>query len=329
MAIIAVRRASGFQPGTGTATLASFAAGTHGEGLPGAAPCHFVQPGVGCDKPLMRHQSILGYAGFRWLKIAGALVALAIAAYIWHRPPAGPGGGTWLGYTLGTIAALLILWLTWFGVRKRRYRADAGLLLGWLSAHIYLGASLIVLATLHAAFQVGWNVHTLAYALMLGVIVSGFYGVYAYFRYPKAMTENLGEDTQETLLLKIGDFDRESRQLALGLPDGVNRLVLAATQDTRIGGSWRRQLSGRDPDCATAAAINGLQAIGRTLRGEQARTNQQLYAVLLRKQELLTRARRDVAMKARLDLWLYFHVPLTIALLAALITHVISVFFYW
>ena len=278
---------------------------------------------------MARHQSILGYAGFRWLKISGALVTVAIAAYVWHSPSNGPGGGTWLGYTLGTIAALLILWLTWFGVRKRRYRADAGLLLGWLSAHIYLGASLIVLATLHAAFQVGWNIHTLAYALMLGVIASGFYGVYAYFRYPRAMTENLGEDTQETLLLKIGDFDRESRQLALGLPDAVNRLVLAAAQDTRIGGSWRRQLSGRDADCPTATAITGLQAIGRTLRGEQARANQQLYALMLRKQELLTRARRDVAMKARLDLWLYFHVPLTIALLAALVTHVISVFFYW
>ncbi len=277
----------------------------------------------------MRHQSILVYASFRWLKVAGALVVFAIALYVGYRPPGGPSGGTWVGYTLGTIGALLILWLTWFGVRKRRYRANAGLLLGWLSAHIYLGASLIIIATLHAAFQVGWNVHTLAYVLMLGVIASGFYGVYAYFRFPRAMTENLGVDTQETLLLKIADFDREALALALGLPDAVNQLVLASAQATRIGGSWRRQLSGSDADCATAAAVGGLQAIGRTLRGEQARTNQQLYTLLLRKQELLTRARRDVALKARLDLWLYFHVPLTVALLAALVTHVISVFFYW
>ena len=277
----------------------------------------------------MRHQSILVYASFRWLKVAGALVILAIGLYVWHRPPGGPGGGTWVGYTLGTVGALLILWLTWFGVRKRRYGPNEGLLLGWLSAHIYLGTSLIVIATLHAAFQVGWNIHTLAYVLMLGVIGSGFYGVYAYFRYPRSMTENLGEDTLETLLLKIADFDREARTLALGLPDGVNKLVLGAAQDTRIGGSWARQLSGRDAGCATTAAVNGLQAIGRTLRGEQARTNQQLYALMLRKQEMLARARRDVAMKARLDLWLYFHVPLTIALLAALTTHVISVFFYW
>jgi hypothetical protein len=30
-----------------------------------------------------------------------------------------------------------------------------------------------------------------------------------------------------------------------------------------------------------------------------------------------------------MDIWLYFHVPLSIALLAALTIHIVSVFFYW
>ena len=276
----------------------------------------------------MRHQSLLTYASYRWLKVATLVVALAIAAYAWYRPPGGPNGGTWVGYTLGTIGALLIVWLAWFGVRKRNY-APPSLLLGWLSAHVYLGASLIVVVTLHAAFQVGWNVHTLAYVLMLVVILSGFYGIYTYVRNPRAMTENLGEDTLDSLLLKIADLDKQARALALGLPDVANQLVLASSQRTRIGGSWLRQLSGRDPDCPTTAAVNGLQVLGRSLRGEQARANQQLYTLLLRKQELLSRARRDVALKARVEIWLYVHVPLTIALLAALVAHIVSVFFYW
>ena len=98
---------------------------------------------------------------------------------------------------------------------------------------------------------------------------------------------------------------------------------------TRIGGSWLRQLSGTDPDCATAAAVDKLSALGKMLRGDEARINQQLYTVMLRKQELLARVRRDVAYKARLDLWLYLHVPASIALLAALTAHIFSVFYYW
>jgi len=47
------------------------------------------------------------------------------------------------------------------------------------------------------------------------------------------------------------------------------------------------------------------------------------------KAQLLTRARRDVSYKAMMDLWLYIHVPLSFALLAALLAHVLSVFFYW
>jgi hypothetical protein len=104
---------------------------------------------------------------------------------------------------------------------------------------------------------------------------------------------------------------------------------MAAAQQTRIGGSWRRQLSGNDPNCATAAAADGVQLLGKKLRGDEARTNQQLYTLLLRKQDLLARVRRDVALKARLDLWLYIHVPTSLALLAALTTHILSVFFYW
>ena len=126
-----------------------------------------------------------------------------------------------------------------------------------------------------------------------------------------------------------GEFACVSGFSALALPDSFNQAVLVAARDTRIGGSWRRQLSGTDPDCATSAAVERLQVMGKTLHGEDARTNQQLYTLLLRKQELLSRARRDVALKARLDLWLYIHVPGSVALLAALIAHVFSVFFYW
>ena len=74
----------------------------------------------------VRHYSILEYARFRWFKAALALCALAGAAYLWHEPPLKPYGGTWLGYTLGTIGAVLIVWLMWYGVRKRRYLSTVG-----------------------------------------------------------------------------------------------------------------------------------------------------------------------------------------------------------
>lgn len=277
----------------------------------------------------MRHQSILEYARFRWFKAALAACAVAALAYLWHEPPIKPYGGTWLGYTLGTIGALLILWLLYFGVRKRRYRSNVGTVQGWLSAHVYLGTALVVIVTLHTGFELGWNVHTLAYVLMLAVVVSGFYGVFVYLRVPRAMTENMGDETLDALLLRIGDVDREMREKALSLPDRLFALIDRSVSGGRLGGGFWRLLTGRDPQCPTAAAVREWPALAKALTGEYARLDKEVYGLLLQKNQLLERARRDLKHKAVLDLWLFFHVPLAFTLLAALVVHVVSVFIYW
>jgi hypothetical protein len=277
----------------------------------------------------VRHQSILEYARFRWFKVAVALCLLAAAAYLWHEPAIKPYGGTWLGYTLGTIGAVLILWLLWYGVRKRRYASTSGTVQGWLSAHVYLGTALVVVVTLHTGFELGRNVHTLAYALMLAVVFSGMYGVFVYLRVPRAMTENLGEETLAGIILQVNDVDREMRAKAISLPDDLLALVDASVKGTRLGGEFSRIMSGRDRDCPTAAAVARWPATARRLTGDVARLGKDVFGLLLRKQQLLERARRDLRHKAVLDLWLYFHVPLAFMLLAALVVHVVSVFIYW
>jgi hypothetical protein len=277
----------------------------------------------------VRHYSILEYARFRWFKAAIALAALASTAYLGHDPALKPYGGTWLGYTLGTIGAVLILWLLWYGVRKRRYASTVGTVQGWLSAHVYLGTALVVVVTLHTGFQLGWNVHTLAYILMLLVVVSGFYGVFVYMRVPGVMTSNLGEETLEAIVLRVEDLDREMHEKALSLPDVLFALIEKSVKGTRLGGSLARIVSGADPDCPTAAAVREWAQHAKRLTGEAAKLDKEVYGLLLSKQQLLERARRDLRYKAILDLWLYIHVPLAFMLLAALIAHVVAVFIYW
>ena len=277
----------------------------------------------------MRHYSILEYAGFRWFRAAVLLSIAAAAAYLWHDPPLKPYGGTWLGYTLGTVGAVMILWLLWYGVRKRRYRSTSGTVQGWLSAHVYLGSALIVVVTLHSGFELGWNVHTLAYVLMLLVVLSGMYGVFVYMRVPRAMTHNMGAESLESILLRLGDLDREMREKALSLPDFLLAAIDRSVAGTRLGGSFLLIISGRDRDCPTAAAVREWPALARGLSGDVARRDKEVYALLLQKNQMLERARRDMQHKAVLDLWLYFHVPLAFMLVAAVIAHVVAVFIYW
>ena len=168
------------------------------------------------------HEGFIVYANSKYLKWAAALCLASIAAYIFYEPLDEHNGGTVLGYILGTVGALLIFWLTWLGIRKRQYGAHFRLT-AWVSAHVYLGLSLIVVATLHTGFQFDWNIHTLAYALMIIVIVSGIFGIYAYARFPRLVSENRRGVSMDDLLTQIGDLDRECRQLAIGLPDKLVR----------------------------------------------------------------------------------------------------------
>lgn len=301
------------------------------------------------------HESFLRHERFRYLKLACAMGAVSVLAYAWHSPAYGANGGTWLGYTLGTIGALLILWLTALGIRKRRYRSSLGTQRGWTSAHVYFGAVLLLVATLHTGFQFGWNVHTLAYALMVAVILSGFYGVIAYSRYPRLITENRAESNREAWLAEIFDLNESAVALADRISPEVHRIVVRAVARQRIGGNWWQQvLSGTAKEADTE-----LLAVGNILRQrlsvsarapiEDAEQRilfttvqimvtdtdpaierlKQLLDLLIRRNELVTRINRDIQSHARMQAWLYLHVPLTAGLLAALLAHVISVFLYW
>ena len=276
-----------------------------------------------------RHQSFLVYDRFLYLKIATAAVVLSILLYLLHSPYGSPYGGTWLGYVLGTVGALLILWLMWFGYRKRSYAKNQGRLEAWLSAHVYLGLGLLIIATLHTGFHFGWNIHTLAYALMCVVIASGAFGVFCYIRYPALMTANRRGNTTPQMLSRIAALNDELRLCAMTLDDATARLVTKATETTAVGGSFARQLSGRYPDCTTQAALAGLGGAATHADAAHQTAMRQVRLLLDEKMSLLTRIRRDISYKAMMEVWLYFHVPLSFALLAALLAHVISVFFYW
>jgi hypothetical protein len=306
------------------------------------------------------HESFLVYRNFRHLKMALALCVASIVIYAihpWHDTTEPPNGGTWLGYTLGTIGALLIFWLTYFGARKRSFNA-ASKLQGWLSAHVYLGASLIVVATLHTGFQFGWNVHTLAYVLMVAVIVSGFYGIYVYARYPAMMTQNRGGETLSGMLEEIAGLDREAVSIADKISTSMHEVIVRSVERTEVGGGVLTQLTGatrsaealenieRELEAMHTRLINNepepedemdagktmlvmAHQLSKAKSSDQVRQVRQLLDMLTRKKGLVERVRKDIQYKAVMDIWLHIHVPITFALLAALLTHIISVFFYW
>ena len=289
--------------------------------------------------------SILAFRGRRYLWAALALTAVCIIAYSLDDPQEPPNGGTLLGYSLGILGALMIAWLTWFGVRKRKYNSGSGTVQGWLSAHIYLGLALIVVVLLHAGFQFGWNVHTLAFVLMMLVILSGAFGVVVYLRYPERMSANRGGAPRSELIDELEDIDRRSLRVAESLGADFHEFVASGVQRTQLGATLWDRFRGRDSSQillrqggeTMMVANPGQDAALDWLAEQQSMSGDaetvgaisELSALIRNKRKLLRQLGADLKMQAKLEIWLYAHVPLTAALLAALLVHIVTVFLYW
>jgi hypothetical protein len=275
------------------------------------------------------HEGFLRHKAFRWLKIA-LLLSLGLSlAYVLVPVAPRPNGGSPYGYLTGTLGALLILWLTMLGVRKRAMTRGRWSLKAWTSAHVYLGLSLIVVATLHTGFQFGWNVHTLAYGLMMLVILSGVYGIVAYSVLPQELSASRADMTRPQMVDAVMKLDGQLQLAAqpLGLDDAA--IVARSIAESPFRAGLLRRLSGRAPRCRTAFALTEMRRRLAGSTGPEAGALDAVVTLLERKAAALARIRRHLRLKALLEVWLYVHVPLTFALIAALTAHIVSVFFYW
>jgi hypothetical protein len=294
------------------------------------------------------HQSFLSIARYRYALYGSLLCVAAAGCYVfdsWHERP---GGGTVLGYTLGGVAAALVLFLMSYGIRRRSFKGRAGSTKRWLSMHVYFGVSVLFVATLHSGLQFGYNVHTLVYGLLCLVVISGCWGVYAYLRYPTLMSRERGGVGRDELLMKLAEVDRQALAAAASLEPEVNDLVADAVLRTRLGGGMWAQLRGRDQsmllltpvrekgysrmvgNSGQMALISQLAKYEATSRDAEAQhTLHRLLQISGDKAVLLRRLQRDVQLQGLLQAWLYLHLPLSFAMLAALVVHIFSVFYYW
>jgi hypothetical protein len=277
------------------------------------------------------HRPFLQWRRGLYGKVAAAITVVCIILYAAQRPAGPPNGGTTLGYVFGTLAASLVLWLAWFGIRRRRYGGTENLE-AVLSAHVYFGLGVVVLAALHAGFRFHWNVHTLAFILLVLVAASGAFGTYSFMRFPGLMTRNRNGATLTTMTAELAATDMKCRQLALALPDDILSLVEAAVTPVPIGNGFAALLSGSRHQRAaerTLAVIARIQALPAEGQVTSPASVLPLVQALAQRLVLMQRLRRDQRYRAMMLQWRAVHVPLTVGLVVALCIHVIVVFFDW
>lgn len=292
--------------------------------------------------------NILRYRGGQYGWYAIGLVSASLMLYVTQDATKPPSGSTWQGYVLGTVGALLIVWLTLLGIRKRRY-GGKGDVQAWVSAHVYLGVALLSVAMFHSAGQLDWNIHSATFILMVIVIVSGILGVYLYLLLPLKMSANRKGRSRDDLFEELGKLNQSCLELSAKCAPATELAVQSSITGTTIGGGLLAQLLARDRstflgstdvhDLETARPVSNqgqnkiLEFVAkrapRVRADAEAEALPTLVSRIARRQELLRRIRKDIQLQGWLEVWLFIHVPMTIALLVALVIHITVVFLYW
>src|SRR5690606_19125802 len=155
------------------------------------------------------------------------------------------------------------------------------------------GLSLIVVATLHTGFQFGWNVHTLAYVLMVLVIASGVYGIVVYATLPQALSSNRREMTKRQMVEALAAIDRQLADAAQPLGREDADLVIAALEQDTFGHGLVGRLTGRYRNCRTEQALESLPAHDPA--------HERVLALLRKRRSQLEQIRRHMRIRALLE----------------------------
>ncbi|RMH17869.1 MAG: hypothetical protein D6696_14495 [Acidobacteria bacterium] len=265
----------------------------------------------------------------RWLLVAAGLLLAAVAAYLHYRRVSPERhGGTAYGLAFGIAAAVLVLVLLAFGLRKRAYKSTLGTLDGWLQAHIYLGLLAAVVAFFHASGG-SWRdrVATATFVVLLLVVFTGLLGARLYAALPRRLTRVESNLTVAEISEQLNALGRAMARVASGRSPALGRIyrrLLAQAEPPPLAG-WRLIFGGGRQAAAGEADVAELLA---QVSEEERPALRQLLVLSRQRLELYLRLRAQQRYHNLLQAWLYLHLPLSVVLLVLLAAHVLAAAYY-
>jgi len=272
--------------------------------------------------------------GRRWTRWGLALLVLATVSFaaLWFWAKEQDRflhGGSTEGLTFGIAGLLLMVVLYLFGIRKRAYRSSVGKLETWLHSHIWLGLLAMLFILFHTGFRFEDGLALWAFGVLVAVVASGIVGVFLYMVMPRFFTDVGSNPPPEDASKDLQQIAKAMARTARGKSpefQRVFRILLRRARPRTLAG-WRLLFGRRRLEKAgemPRRLKDHVQAVGK---GEEDALRH-LLVLSRQHEELERRLAHQQFFRNWLDVWLWIHLPLSLALIVLVVAHVVSAAWY-
>jgi hypothetical protein len=278
-----------------------------------------------------------------WAIASALILVVAVAVYIPYAVgPVPPRGGSILGLVYGIVGFGFMAFVTLLSLRKKFPIWRIGRTQSWMRGHLWLGALSFPLILLHSGFLFGHGLTSILMWLFVVVYASGLFGAYLQHTMPRRIMRQV---PMETIYDQIGHVREQlideadtvvadaCGSLQVEVPVAASGAVALASV-MRVGaddtaplrefylGEMRAFL--RAPSRSHALASE-TTAAGRFSR-LRALVQPALAGALSDLENICDEERqllRQEKMHGMLHAWLVVHVPLSFALMALAVVHIV------
>jgi hypothetical protein len=130
-----------------------------------------------------------------WAVASSVILAVAAIAYVPYAFTTIPRGGSALGLTYGIVGFGFMVFVTLLSLRKKFPVWRIGRTQTWMRGHLWLGALTFPLILLHAGFLFGHGVTSVLMWLFLFVWASGLFGAWVQHTTPRRLLRDVPMET--------------------------------------------------------------------------------------------------------------------------------------
>lgn len=225
----------------------------------------------------------------------------------------------------GIIYFAAVIFLAVYALRKRSYSYRAGTRQDWLQAHVYIGILSAVLLFMHMGIKPTGTFSIFMSILFFLVIISGITGSLIYSRVPLSLTKyGRTVKSEEEIAASISGCLEEADTLVSGMSGEFQKLYHRKIRPFMAAGKtkWFYLLMTERELLDNRRKV--IEQCKSLVHGHDMSDLNVLSSILIEKEKLSF-------MQAKLKLqnaWLNFHMPLTMALLAASAVHIVTILYY-